>query len=238
MANDASFAALVDATAGRYQAAGRSHQGFARGKLRYDPVFRALLHAAWWPQTGRLVDVGCGRGLLLALLDTARRRAADGEASPWPVPSAQVALHGVDMMAGAVSAAQKALGDAATFTVGDAARHPLPEASAIVLLDVLHYLHAADQEALLARAAAALVPGGVLVLREADAGPGMAFTMTRWAERIRAVGRGHWRQRFAYREAAAWRSLLAAQGLVVQARPMSQGTPFDNQLVIARRPAP
>ena len=61
---------------------------FARAKLRNDPVYRAVLLAGWLPAAGRLVDVGCGQGLLLALLAAGARTRGDGGAGPpaWPAP--------------------------------------------------------------------------------------------------------------------------------------------------------
>lgn len=228
---------LFTATARRYRAAGRTHHGFVRGKLRYDPMYGDLLLGDVLPRSGRLVDVGCGRGLFLALIDTARRSdwVQGGAPAGWRPPSADLALHGIELRPSVGRAARAALGAAATIEIGNVGSHPLPPASAIALLDVLHYLDPDGQEALVARAARALVPGGVLLIREADARPSWRFAITRLAERLRAWGRGHWRPRFGYRSTAAWQALLERQGLSVHAQPMSRGTPFDNQLIVAQR---
>jgi hypothetical protein len=106
----------------------------------------------------------------------------------------------------------------------------------VLLLDVLHYLAAGEQERLLDRAVAALVPGGRLILREADAAGGAAFRRTRAAERLCAIGRGHFRQRFHFRTAGEWIERLRARGLDVVALPMSQGTPYANVLIEGERP--
>ena len=107
----------------------------------------------------------------------------------------------------------------------------------MLLLDVLHYLPAAAQERLLARAAACLEPGGVLLVREADADGRARFLATRAAERLCALARGHLRQRFRYRTGEEWRALLAAQCLAVApATPLSAGTPYANVLLEARKP--
>ncbi len=233
---DTLFHALVDVVAQRYRAAGRRHRGFVRGKLRYDPMYRALLLGDSLPSSGRVVDVGCGRGILLALLDTARREeGTQPSLDGWVAPTVDLVLHGIELMPSAVAVARIALGPTATIDEGDAATHPLPTADAVLLLDVLHYLEREDQDRLIARASGALVPGGVLVIREAAAGPGWRFAATRAAERVRALFRGHWRQRFAYRSAVGWRELAERHGLTVWAQPMSDGTPFDNELIIAHR---
>ncbi|HSS50274.1 MAG TPA: methyltransferase domain-containing protein [Thermoanaerobaculia bacterium] len=111
----------------------------------------------------------------------------------------------------------------------------LPTATVILLLDVLHYLAPADQEALLSRAAAALAPGGILLMRDADAGGGWRFTATRLQERFSSLLRGHLRPRFHYRSAAQWQEMLSRLGLAVDVQPMGMGTPYANVLLAGRR---
>jgi hypothetical protein len=112
----------------------------------------------------------------------------------------------------------------------------LPSCAAIVILDVLVYLERDEQRAVLESCARALDAGGLLLLREADAGGGAAFHFTRWAERVACWTRGQFRQRLLYRPAEEWQALLGSLGLVVSAKPMSAGTPFGNVLFMARRP--
>jgi SAM-dependent methyltransferase len=114
----------------------------------------------------------------------------------------------------------------------------LPPADVATLFDVLHYLPAAAQEELLDRVAICLKPGGLLLIREADADGGGAFWRTRAAERLCAILRGDLRQRFHYRSRADWQRLLAERGFRVEAVPMSQGTPYSNVLIEARREVP
>jgi O-methyltransferase involved in polyketide biosynthesis len=102
------------------------------------------------------------------------------------------------------------------------------------LLDALHYLRPADQERLLRRVIAALVPGGILIVREADAQASIRFAFTRLAERIQSALRGRPWQTLAYRSAREWTRLLEGMGLTVEARPMSQGLPFENVLLVGR----
>lgn len=228
---------LREATARKYLEVGISHWEFVRGKLRFDPVYRALLGSEALPREGRLLDIGCGRGILLTLLATARElRDSASPPEGWSIPSEELELFGIELRPKLAKVARAALGEAVRIESGDAADVPLPRADAIVLLDMLHYLSEEDQERLLERVGAALKPGGVVLVREADAGGGPRFQLTRTAERFCALARGHWRQRFHYRTAEEWGRLLQHHGLETVDRPMSTGTPYANRLIEACRP--
>lgn len=222
------FDRLRDAVAERYLGAGVVHLEFVRGKLRHDPMYRRLLDDGLLPRPGRLVDLGCGRGILLALLAARRQRDPEAPATT---------LTGVELRPRHVRAARHALGDDGEVLHGDLTGTPVPACDTAVLLDVLHYLPAAEQEELLSRVVDALEPGGVLLMRDADAGAGWRFALTRAAERLCAVARGHLRQQFHYRSADAWAALLRRHGLEVDSAPLSEGTPFGNVLLVGRKGA-
>ena len=57
--------------AARYRPTGRGPYYFARGKLSGDPVFAALLRDGLIKDAARIVDVGCGLGVLAAWLAAA-----------------------------------------------------------------------------------------------------------------------------------------------------------------------
>ncbi|MEZ5330626.1 MAG: DUF2062 domain-containing protein [Thermoanaerobaculia bacterium] len=215
------FDRLAESVAARYAATGIGHWELARGKLRGDPLYREIVRRLEAEGGGgRLVDLGCGRGLVLALL-AGRHRGP---------------LHGVERSARIARVARRALGEQATIETADLATWtPTEPARVVLLLDVLHYLDRDAQEALLTRAAAMLEPGGLLLVREADRAGGLAFTLTRAAERAMALLRGHWRQRFTYRSADEWADLLADRGLATEVADLSRGTPFANRLVAGRR---
>jgi SAM-dependent methyltransferase len=227
---------LLEIAARPYGEAGRLARHFARGKLRHDPVFLCLLRRGLLPDQGSLVDLGCGRGLLLSLLKAAKEQYASGRwPLDWPAPPMHLALRGIDSHAGRVRLACRALGSGAQVDLQDLHHLELRPCSAIVLLDVLLYLGEAEQERVIEKAAAALEPGGLLLLREADAGAGFAFRVTKWSARFEAAMRGGLRQRLRCRSAAHWTAELARRGFAVDAQPMSQGTPFANVLFVARK---
>lgn len=230
---------LIEETAFRYLETGLFNCEFVRGKLRHDPVYFHLLRRGALAERlsdRRLLDLGCGRGILFSLLLTARAQAERGVyPAGWASPP-QLSLTGIEGSAKAADVAHRALGPQARIETADLTdRTALPAADIVLLLDVLHYLPAAAQEDLLARIAAALSPGGLLLIRDADADAGWRFTATRLQERLTALARRHWRQRFHYRGRREWSEILERLGFEVIDQPMGEGTPYANVLITARR---
>jgi uncharacterized protein (DUF2062 family) len=228
---------LIEEAAYSYLGAGLFHWEFVRGKLRHDPVYFHLLRqgALTLPPSGRLLDLGCGRGILFSVLLAARAQAERGVYPAAWGPPPPLSFHGIEGSAKIAAVARKALGAAAHVETADLGTAPLPAADAVLLFDVLHYLPAGVQKDLLARIAAALPAEGRLLIRDADASGGWRFTATRLQERLCALARGHWRQRFHYRTRAEWSRLLEDLGFEVTAEPMGQGTPYANVLITARK---
>ena len=66
---------LIDHASEPYRATGRFAYPFAGGKLGADPVFCGLLERGLVPRNARILDRGCGQGLLAAWLLAARQLA-------------------------------------------------------------------------------------------------------------------------------------------------------------------
>lgn len=227
---------LLEAAARPYTRAGRYAWHFARGKLRHDPVFVSLLRRGLLPDRGSLLDLGCGQGVLLTLLKAAKERYQAGLwPRGWPAPPLNLDVRGIEIREDRVQAARLALGGGVEVSPGDVRETALRPCTVIVILDVLLYLGEEEQRRLLDRVAAALEPGGLLLLREADASAGLAFQVTKWSERIAGALRGQLRQPLHYRGAIQWHAELADRGFTVDAEPMSEGTPFANVLYVARK---
>lgn len=239
-ADEPSYRALVARAAARFRSEGRHAYYFARGKLSADPVFAALLRDDRIASGTRIVDIGCGIGVVSALLAEAEK--CDGYSPAWPAgwarPPHRWTMRGFDLRARAIGTAQRALADLrdrVSFEVADARTAELSACDAVLLLDVLHYVDADAQRALLARIHAALTPGGTLLIRVADATPGWRFRFTLALDWIVTFGRGTLWPRLHCRPLPEWVGLLDALGFAVSAQSMSEGTPFANVLLIATK---
>jgi len=238
-ADDAVFLDLVHDASDRYATASITAWEFARGKLRGDPLYRATVYDALLPSGGTLVDIGCGGGLALAMLAEARTRYEKGRwPAAWNPPPRFDRMIGIETRAHPAAVAQEALGSDASIVRGDARTAEFGPCRAVLLFDVLHMLRAPEQDALLASVSAALGPGGVVLIREADASGGWRFAILRLGNRAKALAFGHWQQPFHFRTPDDWLACFASHGLSGEARPMGAGTPFANVLFRLTVPAP
>ena len=237
-ADDALFVDLVRDASDRYITSSILAWEFARGKLRGDPLYRSTVCGALLPSGGTLVDIGCGRGLTLAMLAEARTRYKEGRwPAAWNPPPQFDRMIGIEMRARPAAVAREVLGSDATIVHGDARVTDVGPCRAVLLFDVLHMLQASEQETLLAAVSAALERGGVVLIREADASGGWRFAVVRLGNRMKALAFGYWRQPFHFRTTGEWLACFAAHGWAGQVRPMSAGTPFANVLFRVTVPA-
>lgn len=226
---------LIDKATEPYRSAGKFAWHFARGKLGGDPVFVGLLEHGLIPDNARIVDIGCGQGLLASWLLTARKMHGEGQwPAHWPKAPQPAAIHGIELMPRDVERAQRALGDGARFTVGDMCKVDFGKADAVVILDVLHYVSIEAQNDVLRRVRDALAPGGTLILRVGDAAGGLPFWFSVWVDHVVTFARGHRNSRMYCRPLSDWKAALQALGFSVEERPMNHGTPFANILLVAK----
>lgn len=237
MSAERTIAALIEAASEPYRRAGRFAWHFARGKLRGDPAFAAILREGLLTGSTQIVDLGCGQGLLAAwLLAAAAAQRAGRWPRDWPLPPAPAHLTGVDVNEREVARARTALGAAGEFLHGDVRHVDYGPVDAIVILDVLHFTDYAAQEAVLRRARDALGARGVLLLRVADAAGGLRFVLGTLVDRLVALARRRRLLKLFCRPVREWQVLLTHLGFETQALPISTGTPFANVLLVGRVP--
>jgi SAM-dependent methyltransferase len=228
--------ALIDAVARRYRPAGYFAELFARGKLAHDPLFLGLLEHGGIPNGARVLDLGCGQGLLLCLLAVSSGLSRAGIwPLGWPAPPEALRLAGIESSPIAVRRARRALASDGSIEQQDLRVARLEPSDVIALIDVVHYLEPEAQDRLLERVADALSPGGVLLMRVCADSSGARARFTRTTDRFGALTRGHFVWRLHGRSVAAWLAALDKLGLRASVEPASQGTPFANALISARR---
>jgi SAM-dependent methyltransferase len=227
------YRALARRASSRYRPADRFARHFAFGKLTRDPVFRHVLESGVVPPAARVVDLGCGQGVLAALLAACGEAAATWPTT-WPPAPVPRSVHGIELAARDVERARDAAGPGMRFDRDDIRTAPFGSADAIVMLDVLHYLDREAQDRVLDRVREALAPGGVIVLRVADGSGSLRLRITTAADRLGSRIRGHRPGPFHCRPLTAWRAELERRALEVEAHAMSAGTPFANTLLVAR----
>jgi SAM-dependent methyltransferase len=199
----------------------RSSRGFVRWKLRLDRIFDIL--AAEDLGAGVAVDLGCGYGIALGLAAFANRdrRLVGCDLNPRRIAVAQQAFAGMH----------------AGLSVADVRSFEIPRAGLILILDVLQYLSAEDQLALLARCCAALEPGAKLIFRVNDRERTFLKTITLGFDRlIFLFGRAG--RNPATLPVEEYRGALHAAGMRIVERRFVNRLPLAHVLFVAEKPAP
>ncbi len=227
---------LIDAASRPYLAAGRYAYHFARGKLTHDPVFLSLLKSGRIPDRARILDLGCGHAVLASLLLAAHKKVEDGLwPADWKRPPSGLQLHGIESWRAAARRAQITLGERASILLADLRDASLPDADVVVLIDVLHYLKADDQIALLRRVSHCLRGGGVLILRVADTNAGWRFRAGMAADMLGSLMTAGVLLAQHHRPIDGWKQLLGELGFVTSIEPVAKEKSFANVLLWATR---
>ena len=197
-------------------------RSYVRGKLACDPVYAATVALVAGTNLP-LLDIGCGIGLLGHCLyaqgHTQRYLGLDHD--PRKITAGRAALQrsGLDAMM--------------ELRCADVAELP-PTHGHVTLLDVLHYLAADRQLALLQTATGHLAPQGCLIIRNVLREKTWRFHATRVEEFFLHAsgwipgGPQH------YPSVDELRVPLENAGLDVHIRPLRGHTPFNSYLIVAR----
>ncbi|MGB0129593.1 MAG: class I SAM-dependent methyltransferase [Rhodocyclaceae bacterium] len=228
---------LIQSASEPYRAAGHFAYHYARGKLRHDGIFAALLREGHLPAQGRFLDLGCGQGVLASWLMAARAAFDRGDWPPdWPAPPQVTELLGFEMMTKDVARGRAALDERfpeIAIRQGDIRSTDFGSADLIAILDVLHYMDYPAQEDVLRRVRAALPVGGRLITRVGDASAGLPFHICDAVDRAATFVRGHRLPHLHCRPLHGWTALLESLGFRVHTAPMNTGKPFANVMISA-----
>ncbi|XYH96212.1 DUF2062 domain-containing protein [Sorangium sp. So ce1128] len=225
----------------------RTRFHYVRFKLLGDPVARLIADIAGDRPgaLGEVLDIGTGAGQLPILLlelgraarvrgfdwdrakiDDALRASGGGSGAAQPPSSGSPGRSEGPHVAAALPA---------EFWCADAREAELGEADTVLLIDLLHYFRVEEQDAILRRAAAAVRPGGRLLVREADTERGLRSSVTLLEERIFTALRFNRGERVRFRPAREIVALLEQLGFSCETRPAWGKTPFSNVLIVGTR---
>ena len=194
-----------------------------RGRFRTCPV--ALVDAEV-PRVGRVLEVGCGHGLISAYLALSSR---DRDVTGVDIDARKIAI--------ASHARSHADPQAARLQFRHVAVGELPEGpwDAIVIVDVLYLLDRPAERALLDDCAARLAPQGVLVVKETDVSPRWKHWVAKVQEvvatKVLRITAG---SSLSFTPIAEMADHLRALGLDVTTRRVDKGYLYPHALVVAR----
>ncbi len=169
------------------------------------------------PAEGRIVDIGCGRGLLanyLALTGPARR------------------VTGIDKQAPRIRAARASMEgrENIRFLLRDALDLEREEFDVIILSDMLHHLAPPAQEQLLGHCFRVLPAGGILLLEDVTPDPKWKWVVHFLIDRTLNLGRKQY-----FRALGEWVTLLKRIGFSVEHFPAHRGIPLPDFLLKCRK---
>ncbi len=226
---------LIAQAAQPYRASGLFAWNFAKGKLKGDPAFFGLLELGLIPDARRLLDLGCGQGLLASWLLEARDLYQSGNwPANWPPAPKIEKIWGLELMPKDVGRARVALGTRAEFALGDICDTDFGKSDVVIILDVLHYISYEAQQDVVRRVRASLPSGGTFIIRIGDAAGGLPFRYSNWVDRSVFLLRGHRLNRVYCRTLQEWLRLLTYNSFTAEPLPMHKGTPFCNVMLIGK----
>jgi uncharacterized protein (DUF2062 family) len=198
-----------------------SDRGFVRWKLRLDRIFEIL--AAENLGSGVAIDLGCGHGIALGFAAFEKRDRR---------------LAGCDLNRDRIAAAQRAFaGMNADFRTEDVRSFELPRAGLILILDVLQYLTAEEQLALVGRCCSALEPDGKFIFRVHDRERGLLSRLSLGFDRIIFLT-GKAGVKPLMLSAAEYRGALESAGMQIEERRFRNLLPLAHIVFIARKIQP
>jgi 2-polyprenyl-3-methyl-5-hydroxy-6-metoxy-1,4-benzoquinol methylase len=214
------FAPVFARVARRYRLCGRSTYGYVKRKLTYDPVHRDVLTLAAEENFGDVLDIGCGRGQLgIALLEA-------GLAS---------SVQGMDRRARHLVQARDAAGDLPYCVLAQDLRlpHDTPQATTVLLIDVLYQLADEAQHAVLCTVCCSARER--IIIRTLDPDRGVRSLLTLGLEHLMRTVSSYCGARVNPWKVTKLLALLTGHGFATSVRPCWDKTPFANVLIIGRR---
>ncbi len=178
------------------------------------------------PVGGRVVDIGCGHGLVsvCAALGDPTRTVLGVDIDPAKIARAREATRGIPNL---------------EFRIAESGAVPRGPWDAAVFVDVLYLLPEREQQRLVAEAVAQLAPGGVVLIKEMGTRPAWKVRWNTVQETLSVkVLRITAGSEFDFVPPTTMAGWLEDGGLAVTAHRLDHGRPHPHHLLVARAPRP
>lgn len=171
------------------------------------------------PAEGKIVDLGCGDGLVANYL-------------ALKAPKRQII--GVDKNEIRLKEADRGLSNT-KFVCGDVLSEKIPLSDTVLMIHLLHHLSSFDeQKIVLQKAKGKLKKGGRLIIAEIDHRPVLKYLLTLLVDRIifPILFEGKNFSAIFYRGRGEWRKLLEGLGFEVKVITAHEGKPFSHVILV------
>ncbi|MDO8457499.1 MAG: class I SAM-dependent methyltransferase [Burkholderiaceae bacterium] len=183
------------------------------------------------PTVGRVLDVGCGHGLLAMkmALSAPGREVLATDHDEQRIEVARLAGAGIDNLQFEVSTGSPVQGGNGPEAVGTF--------DAIMMIDFLHYFSPEEQDSMIRQAFAKLTPGGWLLAREVDQHTGLLSKINQLYEKLAtwtAFTQTKAVDTMTFRSQPEWEAKFAEHGFKVHAKRCSSPI-FEDILFICEK---
>ena len=163
------------------------------------------------PQRGKIVDLGCGEGVIAEFLARKNSRR----------------VIGVDLDEKRLKeSGQKNL----RFQVGDIRKFKLDKIDGVIISDVLHHVNFQDQKSILKNITSSLKKGGVLVIKEIDTGEFIRSKLSRFWDLVFYPG-----DKIYFNDAISLKKLLESYGFTVSIKRPTRLFPGSTTLFVCKK---